>query len=163
MLWYIHQKAFFWYVIMPEYIIATTIPEYKLYSSSGAIEIPNLRIYYIRGWRTWCGLHCCRHDKTWPSLLGKTSTHQQWTPSLPKQLIIIPYALYSTPHIDFGYFSLQYMQDLNLQVHLVLVDIWNMKEEFAVNTNARWTLHNFFQYRHKTLRAVPYHVAQFIT
>ncbi len=58
---------------------------------------------------------------------------------------------------------LQYVEGLGVQLQLVLVDIWNMKDEFEVRRNARWTLHNFLQYRHKLLRAVPYHVAHFIT
>ncbi len=64
---------------------------------------------------------------------------------------------------------LQYYRELRLHVHLVFIEVWNMREQFKISPNVRETLHTFMQYWETTAKPVratkpiEYDLVHFVT
>ena len=51
---------------------------------------------------------------------------------------------------------LQYFRPLRMKIQLVYVEVWNMREEFEVSSNARALLNDFFKYWQKAPKPVSH-------
>ena len=62
-----------------------------------------------------------------------------------------------------NYLSCQYYNELGVQIQLVMVDVWNLRDVVARSHNVRRVLRDFLLYRERSLMAVPHDLAHLIT